>query len=162
MDWGDVPTWVSSISAVVSIGGAAFAWWRSNLSRRAKEEAEAARLRADEALAATKAQAEAARESAGATRAIADALAPPVLVAQQAGNDIWLLRNTSREPVTIAEWLNQDTEAIVQGLETLPVTIPPGQSHEVLALATWGGSIHELVLRLDGHPQPVVVPIPDR
>jgi len=104
-------------------------------------------------------QADAARESADATRAIAETLAPPVLVAQHASNAMWLLRNTSSTPVTIVEWLNRDTEALVQGLDNLPVTIPPGQSHEVLVLDSWAGSVHELVLRLDGHPQPVPVPI---
>lgn len=162
MVWGDVPTWISAACAIVSVLAAGFAWWRSNLSRRAKKEAETARTRADEALVAVKVQADAARESADATRAIAETLAPPVLVAQHASSDMWLLRNTGREQVTIVEWLNQDTGALVQGLDAMPVTIPPGQSHEVLLTATWAGSIHELVLRLAGHPQPVSVPIAGR
>ncbi|MDP9833015.1 hypothetical protein [Trueperella abortisuis] len=35
----DLPTWINAGAAVVSLVGAAFSWWRSNLSKQAREQA---------------------------------------------------------------------------------------------------------------------------
>ena len=49
MDFGLVTAVVSATCAVLSMGGAGFAWWRENLSRRARAAAEEAERRAMEA-----------------------------------------------------------------------------------------------------------------
>lgn len=60
---------VSAVAAVLSLAGAMFTWWRSNVSRAAKAEAEGARDRAERNLKAVEEHAKAARESAAAAKA---------------------------------------------------------------------------------------------
>ncbi|MDK7143574.1 hypothetical protein QP405_06870, partial [Gleimia europaea] len=54
MGFGTIPDIVSAVCAALAGLGALISWWRSNLSRRAKADAELARREAAETLAAVK------------------------------------------------------------------------------------------------------------
>lgn len=91
----DIPNWVSAACAVATAIGAAVSWWRSNISKAAKAEAERAKDDAARMV-------EAAERTASGVRQLADALneansAPPWVVRWRKG-DTFELVNTGNTP----------------------------------------------------------------
>lgn len=122
--------WVAALAAVVSVLGAAFAWWRANLSRSSKESAEAAEAAIRERLTAI-------REQAEAMRRLAEVAEGPPLVIEKCGGPTWILWNTFRRSVTVTDILNLHQIAIQRNLST-PFTLHHGQGHDFLAATAHG------------------------
>lgn len=152
MSWPDA---VSAVCAVLSIAGAAFAWWRANLSKKAKTGAETAR---DEAAATL----EAAQETAAALREMAAKLPePPRFTLRPASssprNAAWILASARDEPQTITEVVNGDKVPMFK-LEA-PLTLGPGEPVEFFGHATLAVPMPpSLVLRVEGVEGLVHVP----
>jgi len=166
-DAGVVAAAVSAACAAVSLVGGGVAWWRANVSRAAKQEAERIRDEAQRSLEAAEAQAWAAREQAAQVRAIAERLSRPELevhlVSRGNGSDTWTLVNTTGSPVVVADIANSDAwfRVSIDG-ETLPVTIDPSGAWRVVlhrGLGRAGAGHLELCLS-DGRP--LRVPLVDR
>ncbi|MFC2756812.1 hypothetical protein [Propionibacterium acidifaciens] len=152
MSWPDA---VSAVCAVLSILGAAFAWWRANLSKKAKTGAETAR---DEAAAALRA----AQETAAALREMAAKLPePPRFTLRPASssprNTAWILASARDEPQTITEVVNGDKVPMLNGLEA-PLTLGPGEPVQFQAFAYGAPMPPSLVLRVEGVEGLVHVP----
>lgn len=148
---GDVANWISAISAVVSVLGAGFAWWRANLSRKARDEAVIARE-----------EAEAARDRAErmtrATESMAEALEGPTLWLEPQNGTLFMLR--ARKGVQVDELLNRAAFVMIDFPST-PFTLNPGQGKQVLCIEVAERPLPpSLHLQVDG--QSMHVPIPAR
>lgn len=174
---------VSAVAAVLSMVGAVFAWWRSNLSRAAKTEAEDARDRAERDLKATEEQAKAAAVSADAAKAqaahleamageaqaqsgsldrIASASARPVLEAVHVQGMKYRLRNTTVTDMVIEQ---VDNRADFQRLDWLDAgtTIRAGESVEFRAGGSMGMPVPTtLFIGMVGEDRPRAVELPPK
>jgi hypothetical protein len=123
------------VCAVVSLGAAGVAWWRANLSKRARADAEKAR--------------DAAERSVAAVEKIAQALDGPPFIITRALVGVLLTSNRA-EALTIEEWVNADAFEIYTPLN-LPLTLGGFRSVHFAATAFWGDTVAvEMVLRVRG------------
>lgn len=151
----DIPGWVQAAIAVASFVFAAISWWRSNLSKRAREQAEEERLRAEE-------HAAAARRSADSLASLAASLQRPDLTATVAGNRI-TVRNQSKVVQIITEVINKDDFLRLDPHNPLPITVHPGSLTTFLMVEGHGyPAPAELVLRLADRVEPVHVGLEQR
>ncbi|MDZ5077897.1 hypothetical protein [Nesterenkonia sp. HG001] len=151
----DVAAWVSSVAAVFSAAFTVVAWHRSNLSKAARQAADAAEQRANRKV-------DAVEKQAAELRRLVDGLSRPPLVAvaerTKSGRRIWL-ENTTDAPVVISEVVNDEDFMQLDIEREIPATIPPGAQLEMRALASMGHTIpSNLHLRIDGN-RDVHVPI---
>lgn len=114
--------WISAICAALSLLGAGIAWYRSNLSAKAKQQAEEARKKAEEQAQLAKRQVEAAEEQADAAKEQAAELSQQVAELREMrtlfqgpplemlliGENRWHLANKRDERVVIEEIVNAD------------------------------------------------------
>ena len=92
MNPSDVAAWVSAFCALVSLGSAAVAWWRTNLSRRAREAAETAR--------------DASQRNLVAMEKIARSLDGPPFTIRSSEFEGFVLTSNRPESLTIEDWEN--------------------------------------------------------
>jgi hypothetical protein len=131
MSPADVAAWVSAVCALVSLVAAGVAWWRTNLSRRAREEAETARDASQRNLASMEKIARAAE-------------GPPLIV--RGGEPNFVLSSNRSGALTIEALLNSDDFVMRSDID-LPKTLPGFGSLPFMAIAVWGGPIPvEMVL----------------
>jgi hypothetical protein len=138
---------VSAVCAVLTIVGAAFSWWHSNASKKARDAAE-------------KADANATRQR-EAIEKIAEALNPApaehAFSVEWQSKDTFALRNTGTAPVTVNAITN-DTEEIFA--VPLPFTLNPGSSQRIFETpAMTDGHVDELVLDIADSDTPMIVPL---
>ena len=143
----DIPNWVSAVCAVATAIGAGVSWWRSNISKKAREAAE-------------RADANATRQREAVER-IAEALnpAPPEVdfAVEWQSEDMFVLRNTGTTPVTVNAITN-DTEGLLTA--DFPFSLDPGRGQEIFRIpAHTSGHVAEMVLDIAGRNTPVVVPL---
>lgn len=153
MDWGLLSDLIGAACAVLSIGGAGFAWWRANLSKKAKVEAEQARDLAErqtEATARTAHEvqatagevervAEATKQTAAEVEKLADVAAGPPLtlrLARPNNSALWILRSARPYPLTIVDVLNRDKFSRFD-IPELPFTLGAWQAAQVRAVMSW-------------------------
>ena len=139
---------VSAVCAVLTIVGAAFSWWHSNVSKKARDAAE-------------KADANATRQR-EAIEKIAEALNPApeehAFSIEWQSKGTFVLRNTGTAPVTINAITN-DTEDIFA--VAYPFTLNPGCGQRIYETpAMTDGHFDELVLDIADSPTPFTVPLP--
>jgi len=145
--------WIVAACTVLSLGGAAFSWWRANASRTARNEANAAAARAKETLAEVRRQTLALEDLAAAVR-------PGPLVFEHDAGVLWRLRNTTNREIAI-ERLENAHEFARAPFDLLPVVIQPKGATEVTLLAVWGLPVPSTMeLQLRGQPGTLRVPIP--
>lgn len=94
----DMPSWISAICAVITVIGAGISWWRSTLSKRAKEASEFARDEARRRLKAVEQTAAGVQQLANAVEE-ANSAPPPWKVRWQKG-DRFELVNTGNVPLS--------------------------------------------------------------
>lgn len=179
----DIGSAVSAVAAVLSMVGAVFAWWRSNLSRAAKTEAEAARERAERDLKATEEQASAARKSAytaeeqathleamleevraqsGSLDRIAASSARRPLEAEHVRGVIFRLRNNTDTDMVIEQVDNRNRFAKLEMLDA-GKTIRAGESVEFGAGGASGLPMPlTLFIGMVGEDRPHAVELPPR
>lgn len=138
---------VSAVCAVATAIGAALSWWRSNVSKKAREAAE-------------RADANATRQREAVER-IAEALnpAPPEVdfAVEWQGENMFVLRNTGTASVTVNAIAN-DPEGLLTA--EFPFTLDPGRGQKIFRIpALTSGHIAEMVLDIAGREVPVVVPL---
>ncbi|MDK6241385.1 MULTISPECIES: hypothetical protein [Winkia] len=117
MGFGTIPDIVSAVCAALAGLGALISWWRSNLSRRAKADAELARREAAETLAAVK-------SLAASLEAIRKWGEIPPLTIEWVSSDHFRLRNNGDSPVRIEEIANP--EEFFKLPFTAPIVLEPG------------------------------------
>ena len=165
--------WISAICAALSLLGAGIAWYRSNLSAKAKQQAEEARKKAEEQAQLAKRQVEAAEEQADAAKEQAAELSQQVAELREMrtlfqgpplemlliGENRWHLAN---KRVVIEEIVNADDfirlrfDAPKHTLE-----LAPYEAIEVVCVGALGKPIPAtLILRVNSHPDPLHVRIP--
>ena len=145
--------WIVAACTVLSLGGAAFSWWRANASRTARNEANAAAARAKETLAEVRRQTLALEDLAAAVR-------PGPLVFERDAGVLWRLRNTTNSEITI-ERLENAQDFLRAPFDLLPVVIQPRGATEVTLLGVWGRPVPPTVeLQLRGQHDALRVPIP--
>lgn len=164
--------WISGVCAVLSLVGAGFAWWRSNLSAKAKREAEQqAQLAtrkveaAEQQAAAAKCQADAVRgqaaklsEQVAELRKMHDLLQGPPLEMFAVDKNVWHLTNKRDEPVVIEEIVNEDDFA---HFDIGAMELAPQGATEVSCFEAMGLPLPAtLVLRITSRPDPLHVRIP--
>ena len=168
--------WISAICAALSLLGAGIAWYRSNLSAKAKQQAEEARKKAEEQAQLAKRQVEAAEEQADAAKEQAAELSQQVAELREMrtlfqgpplemlliGENRWHLANKRDERVVIEEIVNADDfirlrfDAPEHTLE-----LAPHEAIEVVCVGALGKPIPAtLILRVNSHPDPLHVRIP--
>ena len=172
-----VTEWSSAISAamaVVSIIGAGVAWWRANMSKKARDNAEHAKReaqlveqRAIETLATIKELSTNTQQQAESTKDIVEELkrandpTPSGLTLQWHGENLLILRN-ERATVFRCEYVRNRNNFVRIDLED-SFTIDPQQSKEILVLGAMGLPLpNELILDEVGNDEPTVVPIPPK
>lgn len=150
MDWTG---WLSAGCAAVTVVGAAVAWWRTILSRKAKEAAEKARDEAQRTLAAVEKQADA-------VRAIAEHLEGPQTWLEWEGPQRLSLR-TRLEQITVTGLADNDRGNPFRIKGTPMVVTPhhPGVLYYSPTYASRGARL-SVGLLVDGSPDPVELPLP--
>lgn len=172
--------WISAICAALSLLGAGIAWYRSNLSAKAKQQAEEARKKAEEQAQLAKRQVEAAEEQADAAKEQAAELSQQVAELREMrtlfqgpplemlliGENRWHLANKRDERVVIEEIVNADDfirlrfDAPEHTLEHT-LELAPYEAIEVVCVGALGKPIPAtLILRVNSHPDPLHVRIP--
>lgn len=139
---GDWPTWVAAIAAVVSLIGTAVSWWRSNLSKAAKQEAEAARDEAQRQLKAMEEMAEATATIAKGIQAISGKTAGDLITAEWKSRNSLVLTNEIREPLHILAIFNLDefpaplfeTTKIIEARQSITVELPKECEEDIPAV----------------------------
>jgi hypothetical protein len=91
-EYSSMTEWIVAACTVLSLGGAAFSWWRANASRKARNEANAAAARAKETLAEVRRQTLALEDLAATVR-------PDPLVFEHDAGLQWRLRNTTNSEI---------------------------------------------------------------
>lgn len=140
---------LSAVAAVVSLVGAGFAWWRSNLSRKAKAAAERAEREASEALAAARLLAESMERQAESMEQLVASIRRPPLSAEHVSNMLFRLNNDTDAEATVEEVVNVD-DFLRPPFDAVPFTMPPRGAQEFLVLTAWG------------HPTPTVATLRTR
>lgn len=139
--------------AVLSLGGAAFSWWRANASRKARDESKAAAERAEATLVEVGRQTRALEELAATAR-------PDPLVFERDSGVLWRLRNTTSMGIAI-ERLENTGDFVQAPFGLLPVVIQPKGAIEVTLLGVWGQPVPATMeLRIRGQDGTLRVPIP--
>ena len=151
----NIPDWISAGCAILTIVGALIAWWRSNLSKHAREELEYARF-ADER---TYKNAVRQRE---AVEKIARELKPALpglelhleWIERDAG--IFILRNTGVVSVTINKIVNDlNNDFAVK----FPIILDSGMGKMIYYEPSLASkTVSEIVLDIKGLDEPIVVP----
>lgn len=151
----NIPEWISAGCAILTIVGSLIAWWRSNLSKRAKEKSECVRF-ADER---TYENAVKHRE---AVEKVAQGLKPVLpdidlhleWIDRDAGRLI--LRNTGTLPVTINKIANDlDNDFAVN----FPIILDSGMGKMIYYEPSLASeTVSEIVLDIKGLDEPIVVP----
>jgi hypothetical protein len=179
----EIGSTVSAAMAVLSALAAVFAWWRSNLSKQAKADAEAARERAERQVQAAQEQAQAARESAAAAgeqvthleamldavRAqsesldqIAGATARRPLEAEHVKGLLYRLRNNTDADMVIEQVDNRAKFIRLDWLDAGTV-VPTGESIEFRASGASGLTLPTtLIVGMVGEDRPRPVELPPR
>lgn len=152
MDLATLETLVSSIAAVASLAGAAFAYWREHLSKEAKKGAELAR---DEAQKASQRSA----EQLDAIKRIAESLQGPPFIVEKGINCEFILHEKAGRTWNIREWVNMNSFWLTPTLEA-PFTIEPYGSKSIQLIDGYLGNLPpEFVFRLEDETT-LHVPIP--
>lgn len=138
---------VSAVCAVLTVVGAAFSWWYSNASKKAR-------------VAAEKADANATRQR-EAIEKIAEALNPApeehAFSVEWQSKETFVLRNTGTAPVTVNAITN-DTEELFT--VQFPFTLAPGAGQRIYEAPVFtSGHVDELVLDIAGSDMPMIVPL---
>ena len=164
--------WISAICAALSLLGAGIVWYRSNLSAKAKQQAEEARKKAEEQAQLAKRQVEAAEEQADAAKEQAAELSQqvaelremrtlfqvPPLEMSLIGENRWHLANKRDEHLVIEEIVNADDFTKLRF--DAPELAPYG-AVEVVCVGALGKPIPAtLILRINSRPDPLHVRIP--
>lgn len=151
--------WIAAIAAVVSLLGAGFAWWHSNLSTRAKSEAESAREAAQAYLSTVRALAASTDEQAGEISRVRATLEGAPLEVSQESKSRWVVANRRSVPVVVVEVVNRDD--FMRLTFNTPVTLPPFGSSTITAMGSYGSPVPEdLVLLLEGEAEPLRLRLP--
>ncbi|QUC08452.1 hypothetical protein [Arachnia rubra] len=172
--------WVSTICAVLSLLGAGFAWYWSNLSAKAKREAEEAKRNAEEQTRLAERQADAAERQAKESaeqavaakgqvselsrqiaelRALRATLEGPPLEIVVSRGDLWQLINKRGEAMAIEEIVNRG-DFFRLDFNT-PATLRPYGAVEMMIVGAMGRPIPaSMLLRIASYPEPVDVRIP--
>lgn len=188
MKSADVAAWVSAAAAVLAIAGSAFAWWRANLAKRARDAAEQDATRAERAMQAAegttarlaeltkqieqqvrlaeeaakvaRSHAQAATRSADGLETIAEAIAPQRLTWEWESEEAFRLLNNTDVSIKIEHVRNREQFTLLS-LET-PFTIQPRFSIGPFTVLTGFGYPlpRELVLDEVGADAPLPVRIP--
>lgn len=172
---------VGAAMAVISVAGAGFAWWRSNLSKGAKAAAEASQATAEQQVCAARGQARAAQESADAAREevahleqlvtaleaqgrelarIAEAASPEPFKITRTGPGRFIIRNQMKRDAVIL-----GIDNFIDGLDfPTPVDIDAGQAVEFSISRRGSVKLPPPVMVLDvmGENGPVYVDLPPR
>lgn len=138
---------VSAVCAVLTVVGAAFSWWYSNASKKAR-------------VAAEKADANATRQR-EAIEKIAEALNPApeehAFSVEWQDKQTFVLRNTGTAPVTVNAITNDPTGIFAV---QFPFTLNPGCGQSIYEIpAMTDGRAEELVLDIAGSDTPMIVPL---
>lgn len=145
--------WIVAACTVLSLGGAAFSWWRANASRKARDDSQASAARAEETLAEIRRQTLALENLAAAVR-------PDPLIVEHDAGVLWRVRNTTNQEIAI-ERLENALEFARAPFDLLPVVIQPKDATKVTLLAVWGVPVPATMeLQLRGQPGTLRVPIP--
>lgn len=146
--------WIVAVCAVLSLGGAAFSWWRANASSKARDKSQAAAAHADETLAEI-------RRQTLALEGLASAARPDRLVFEHERGVAWRLRNTTDREIAIERLENAQEFAREPFVDFLPLVIEPRDSAKVQLV---GFASHpapaSMELQLRGEPDTFRVPIP--
>lgn len=110
---------VSAICAVLTVIGAGFSWWRSNLSKAALQSADEAKQRILDQVAALERQAESAERNLAEMRSIADSLRGPDFTLEHVVRSKFALTNRTSEQATI--------ESVVNRAAFMRIDLPDGQ-----------------------------------
>jgi hypothetical protein len=146
--------WIVAACAVLSLGGAAFSWWRANVSGKARDESKASATRADETLAEI-------RRQTLALEGLVAAAQPDPLVFEHENGILWRLRNTTDQEIAIERIENAQEFGRAPFDDFLPVVIQPRDAIKVTLLAGWGLPVPATMeLQLRGEPGTLRVPIP--
>lgn len=158
--WEDagMAEWISGVCAVLSLVGAGFAWWRSNLSAKAKREAEQQAQLAARKIEAAEQQAAKLSEQVAELRKMRDLLQGPPLEMFAIGENRWHLTNKRDEPVVIEEIVNEDDFVRIR---IGAMELAPYGATEVVALGALSKPLPTtLLLRITSRPDPLHVRIP--
>ncbi|MEW6875462.1 hypothetical protein [Trueperella pyogenes] len=185
----DIPTWISAGAALVSIAGSAFAWWRSNLSKRAKEDAaQAASIAArkveiaDEQSAHMRAQAEELRALNDSLQALVRTVAAkpgatlsdllelfshaasttsPAPHIERGTGSMFVLVNPRSNPFVVEHVRNREQFSRLDLEDSF--TIPPRGQKSFLALEAWGHPVPDhLVVDEAGLDEPTYLRFPPK
>ena len=131
--------WISTVMAVLSGIGAAWAWWQANLSGKARERAETAERQACEELRQMQEQTDSLKRLAEAFEQQVKQAQGPALKVERGPrmNSSLRLVNTSQREVRVEELLNRDAFVRIDGLET-PFILAPGEARELLVIGALG------------------------
>ncbi|MDR1266237.1 MAG: hypothetical protein LBK42_11935 [Propionibacteriaceae bacterium] len=155
----DLPGWASVVAAGLSLGFAVWSWWRANESGQARDAAVKAAADAEQHLQAVKAQAAAAEKTAAGVGRLVDVAQGPPLAVERLAAGVYSLRNVSGSTVVVEEFVNA-AEAWGFDLEA-PLELASGAAARFACMEILSHSgPSQLVLRLAGSPDPVIVPIP--
>ncbi|MGQ4543105.1 hypothetical protein ACUH97_00590 [Dermabacteraceae bacterium P13088] len=144
---------------LLSMTGAGISWWRSNLSKKARDEAETAKRRAEETLETLKRRLEEAEKQTKHLERLADAHEKPVLTVRHMNNDQFALCNQSKQEITVTGIVDEDDSLPLMRLE-FPFTLPTGGHKTFIMRAVWGCPIPAaLPLKIEGFDAPVQVPL---
>lgn len=170
-EWSAV---VSTAMAAISAAGGAFAWWRANISKKAraaaeqaKEEAVAAEQRATETLATIKELSSNAQQQTESLKNVASELkrandpSPSGLTLEWGGKNSLVLRN-ERMTTLQCEYVRNRTEFVRIDLDD-DFTIDPGHAKEIFVFNAMQLPMPtELILDEVGLDEPTTIPIPPR
>lgn len=144
---------VSAVCAALSILGAFIAYWRSNLSRQARDEAiekanEARRL------------VEAIERQAVSMKGIEAIMKGPELELLHNRGMLYTLKNRGDQTVTIEKMMNPPA---IRPPFTSPCTVPPGGETQVQLVGSLQAPAPSVMeLKIEGREDPVMVPVPPR
>lgn len=148
--------------AVLTVVGAVVSWWRSNLSKDAKEKAEAARDDAQKTLDAVVRQADAAEVTARSVDSMAKSLSGPPLTVAWLGKSRFAVRNNTQDDMVVTSRRVDGSDRAVGGLEA-GTAIRAGQSVEGFveesAADVWTKGLE---LGIEGRSDPIYLSFAER
>lgn len=145
--------WIVAACAVLSLVGAGLSWWRSNASRKAREDARTAAEHAQSTLTEI-------RKQSTAMEAIAAAVQPDSLVWEHDAGMLWRLRNTTAAEIAI-ERVKNATEFAGKPFRLLPTVIPPGGAVSVTLFSAYEIALPAtLELEIRGRTDVLRLPVP--
>ncbi|MCW1249633.1 DUF2570 domain-containing protein [Acaricomes phytoseiuli] len=150
--------WVTAVTGIAAFGFAVWSWQQANASKAAKAEAQRARGKADESVAAAQKSAQEAERLTKEISSLKASLSGPPLELEAVGNDGFTLRNRTPHPLTI-EQMSTDCGRLISGPE-FPFVFGPYSEQQLLIVRFHGDNFQHLRLNLLSWPEPLQLYVP--